>query len=260
MSWILSGCAFEAGAEVDPGVADGDIAMEQQEFSGAWVYSWTDNEDSYVDIGSAGEHTCFLSGVSGYLGGTDNVNRGVSVTQVGQAYRLRVDTGGGKWVRGEAVCVSGYAGRRWPVGGWLGNSPTIVAPVTANRRCFLNKVIAAGGAFRSAQDTVRVWSDGVNWLIGKSQADGMVNAEAICLDVTQDHGSWSYFANPGGTYVGAMASNTNPSGVVCGLTEAKGAFLTSAGGDGISIGYNSGLARWEMTVKNGKQGWGNCIR
>jgi hypothetical protein len=48
--------------------------------------------------------------------------------------------------------------------------------------------------------------------------------------------------------------------VACLLSGVGGPFTRSDFSDGVSIDYNSGTRYWEMTVTNGKRGWGNCVR
>ena len=48
--------------------------------------------------------------------------------------------------------------------------------------------------------------------------------------------------------------------MACALSGIGGNFDANSFTDGVSVDYNSGTRYWEMTVINGKRGWGNCVR
>jgi hypothetical protein len=116
---------------------------------------------------------------------------------------------------------------------------------------------SAPGAFTAAADYVRVFNNGTNWVLGGSIAAGVATAEATCIDVNEDDGSWYWQAGTPGGFAGPLS---NVPGTTCGLTGIRGPFTYNSYSDGVVITYNSALSEFQLNVENGKGGWATCVR
>jgi hypothetical protein len=235
-------------------------------FSGNWEYFWGTTEDSYLEIGTAINRTCFLSGVVGnfysYLTPDILLGSGVGLGITSQNnYYIFVHTRLrplGVFVR----CVNTTAGRTPEVTWTKGMPAQVLGPVTPTRRGFLTHIGTAysssqgGWGFMKNSDSVQVWHDGSNWYIGGVQS-GPGSGSARCIDITEDDGCWVWQAGDPGTRKDPLS---NESGVTCLLTGIGGHFSKEDWTDGAFITYEPGLNQFYMNTKNGKTGWANCVK
>jgi len=236
-------------------------------FTGNWNYSWGVTQNSTLDVGTANNRTCFLSGITGDIAVPFSSSpQSVSLTiDPSNEYKLSVQTWGlplAAYVR----CVNTAAGRT-PEVTWSTGRPAqqlaTIDPAHPNRRCFLTAV----GAWRpnDANDSgFKVWTDNVQvmpignaWYIGGQQS-GPAWGTARCIDVNQDLGNWKWGC--GGTCTAQFPLAQDPGGATCLLTGIGGEFDTVGWTDGAYITYDPGILQFFMNTENGKTGWANCVR
>ncbi|WP_235685445.1 hypothetical protein [Corallococcus silvisoli] len=247
------------GEDPTPSAAeDTSLASSEQAIGLGGTYWWgtTSNGFTSTSIGTATGRTCFLSGIQGNLKpATAGSWSSAGVFLYGGSWEMFVSHNNSKALSTGIQCLSTATNRTPEVSWYQGQAAKLLGAVTSQRRCFLTQVEAAGGLTANA-DFVRVWNDGLNWYLGGNMA-AAGGGTAVCVDVATDQGGWLWIAgNPGG-FTANLAYN--PGGVACLLSGIGGNFSTSDFSDGVSIDYNSGTRYWEMTVTNGKRGWGNCV-
>jgi hypothetical protein len=139
----------------------------------------------------------------------------------------------------------------------------IVAPITNNRRCFLTKIEAVPGVFANTppfdniDDHVGVVQQNGNWVLTGATRNGDVEAEARCLDVTWDRGSFNWIAGSG--FSTFPLATSQPGLGACMLTKVKGVFgATNDTRNGVQVVWN-GTNQWFMEVKHHEAGWANCV-
>jgi hypothetical protein len=264
-SLALAGCTLEPE---DGAGEDVETSSAEQAFSANWNYSWGDTKFSTADLGPAAGRTCFMSGVAGYLT-TNNFPEGDSQAGAGvyidasNHYRIYVDPAFTATLQTWARCANA-AGQTAELTWRSGQPKTILAPVTANRRCFLTSLTTgrdgqfAHGAFQSTLDNVWVANDGVNWYVTGS-VDGLVWAKARCIDVTEDLGQFWGYSTPGNTNVWPLVPAT--SGATCFLTQVTGQLTASNDWvQGPYVSYNQGYNYFDFNTKNGTGGRVRCVR
>jgi hypothetical protein len=266
---LAMGCSAEVGQPASVGGTGQEaVGKTEEAFSGNWNYSWGVTNYSVIDIGTAVNRSCFLSGVSGALaynspqpGDTTQLGTGVYI-DANNEYHLYVQAAGAP-LQGFARCVNTSAGLTTEQTWRTGQSSVYLAPHSANRRCFLTNVVTSvayptegGFGFKQTSDYARVWDDGFNWYVGGVQS-GVAWASARCIDVNGDDGGWLWQAGDPGTRKDNLAYN--PGGVTCLLTGLGGHFTTSDWSDGAFITYDSGVNQFYMNTKNGKRGWADCV-
>jgi hypothetical protein len=245
---------------------------------GRWFYSWGTTNGPDANLGPADDRTCFLSGVAGNLNAGDNSygpgwpsKAQVSIYNGGWWLRA---SGGGNWagnpignpVLAHAVCINTVAGRT-PNVKWQSDwGPTLVAPVTPKRRCFLTGVWGVGASWMDGDDYVRVTNDGTNWWI-----DGAVNtsqlgsshgyASAMCVDMPTGTSvsSWTWYTNDPGSWTPNVGYDST--GMACALTGVQGHFTANDWTDGALINWPSSFpGYWKVALKNGKKAWVTCMQ
>ncbi|WP_375760939.1 hypothetical protein [Corallococcus exercitus] len=244
----------EAAAPAAP--EDASLATSEQGVALGGTYWWgtAANGLTSTAIGTSTNRTCFLTGVQGNLKGTSWA--GVGVFQYAGNWEIFVNQSNGKALSSGVQCINTATNRTPEVSWYDGQAAKLLGAVTADRRCFLTQVEAAGG-FTANADYARVWNDGYNWYLG-GNLGAAGGARAVCVDVPSDAGGWLWIAGNPGSFTHNLAYN--PGGVACMLSGIGGNFSTSNYTDGVSIDYNSGTRYWEMTVSNSKRGWGNCVK
>ncbi|MCY1002884.1 hypothetical protein OWM54_37630 [Myxococcus sp. MISCRS1] len=256
------GCGVEQEAPGTEGAA-APVAEETGETTQAVgvenAYWWGTTANGYTstNIGPTTGRTCFLSGLQG------NLKPAVAgrwatggVLQSAGDYILFVSHNNSKALGVGVQCIYTSAGRTTEMSWAQGQAARLLGAVTAQRRCFLTQVTASGG-FASNSDYVRVWNDGLNWYLG-GNLSGAGGGRAVCVNVPEDHGGWLWIAGDPGGFTETLAYN--PGGVACALSGVGGKFDDNSFTDGVSVDYNAGTRYWEMSVMNGKRGWGNCVK
>lgn len=264
----LAGCALEAApaptADPDP-APDTEVGDPTRvlQFASTASYLWRDTTYNFTDIGTAVGRACFLAGVAGDLrpeaGGTTSA--GVRINGATNHYEIYIDPNGkqlGAWAR----CVSAATGLTNEVSWTDGQAARNLGAVVAGRRCFLTSVsnsFPSGGTygFKSNDDNVQIWEDGVNWWLGGSQS-GHASATARCITVSNDDGHWLWIAGDPGTRQDQLAANAG--GSTCLLTGVGGHFTADDWTDGAYMSYDAGLLQFYLNTKNGHRGWARCVR
>jgi hypothetical protein len=266
---FASGCALDTDGETGDETGDDvETSSVEQAFSSLWYYSWGDTKLSSADLGSATGRACFMSGVAGYLTvnnwpeGEGQAGAGVYI-DANNHYRIFVDPAFTAtlqtWVRC-AGSTSLTTEKTWR----SGDAPTILAPVTTNRRCFITKLTTgrdnefSHGAFQSTLDNVWVTNDGTNWYIN-GNVDGLVWVRARCMDVNEDLGQFWGYSSPGNTNVWPLVQATN--GATCFLTQVTGKL--NAANDWVQgpyVSHNAAYNFYDFNTKNGTGGRVRCVR
>jgi hypothetical protein len=249
----------EASATPEAEVDSDSLATAEQAIGLGGTYWWgtSNNGNTATNIGTTANRTCFLTGVQGNLkpasaGGWSSAG----VFQSGTDYVMFVQHNNSKALSSGVQCINTATNRTPEVTWRQGQAAKVLGAATASRRCFLT-MVESGGGFNANSDYARVWKDDYNWYLGGSlSAAG--GARAVCVDVAADYGGWLWIAGDPGGFTANLAYN--PGGVACMLSGIGGQYDTSNFSDGVSIDYNSGTRYFEMTVTNGKRGWGNCVR
>ncbi|WP_246137490.1 MULTISPECIES: hypothetical protein [Myxococcus] len=259
---LTVGCGgepLEQPTDTAPVAGDESPAQVEQGVALGGTYWWGTSTNGFTStaIGTATNRTCFLSGVQGNL--VPRVTGSWSGTGTfisGGNWTVYVSQNNSKALSTGIQCLATAANRTAEVSWYQGSAAKLLGAATAQRRCFLTSIEASGG-FNSNSDYVRVWSDGLNWYLGGNLA-GDGGGSAVCVDVPENHGGWLWVAGDPGGFTENLAYN--PDSVACLLSGIGGHFNTSSYTDGVSIDYNAGTRFWEMTVVNGKRGWGNCVK
>jgi hypothetical protein len=258
---FAAGCGGEAQeqAPAEPVAGNESLARTEQGvgLGGAYWWGTSNNGFSSATIGTSTNRTCFLSGIQGNLQPPSAGSWGGAGTfMYAGNWVIFVNHNFSKALSAGVQCINTAANRTAEVSWYQGSAAKLLGAVTAQRRCFLTQVEGAGG-FKASSDYVRVWNDGLNWYLG-GNLSGQGGGRAMCVDLPENHGGWLWIAgNPGG-FTENLAYD--PGGVACLLSGIGGPFNKSDFSDGVSIDYNAGTRYWEMTVTNGKRGWGNCVK
>lgn len=274
MSAALPVAIFSAGCLTELDRQDESEAVNveeaEQAFSGSWSYSWGDTRYSRADLGPAADRACFLSGIAGFLttntfpdGGLQG-GAGVEIDPITNHWTLYVDPAFATvtlqvWAR----CVS--ATSLTPSATWRAGQPRkLLAPVTANRRCFFTELTTGRddefphGGFQSPTDTVWIGNDGIDWYIDGTTS-GLVWATAACIDVTQDLGSFFGYAPEGSTTTTRLVPATD--GAACFPTQLIGKLdATTDWVQGPYVTYNPTSNLFDLKSKNGSGGRVRCVR
>jgi len=289
MALPLAACGGEVEMEVQaPAMDDSQLGESEAAFSANWNYSWGDTKTSSVDIGTSVGRTCFLTGIGGhmrpigaylYSGGTYPAMAGVRKAANGN-YELYVQPSAGKHLIAYARCVNSAAGRievKWSTGEQSYSGDKVIAAAAPNRQCFLQEVknlavplkdssgaiYSYGWAFddKANPDEVRVLNDGSYWKFAiKSGAHAYpvnIHASAVCLDISEFHGAWTWKAGDPGT---ARINLSNVSGVTCGLTGINGHFDADFGDWNDAVSISTEGSQFQLNMANGKRGWAACVK
>lgn len=265
------GCMSDMDGQAEEGGAEAATVSEaQQAFSGNGSYSWGDTKYSKADIGTAVGRACFMSGVAGYLTtnkfpeGKSQAGAGVALDSATNRYYIYVDPAfTGVTLQTWARCVSTSSATAEVT--WRSGQPkAILAPVTANRRCFLTQLTTGRdgqfdyGGFGSLNDGVWIQNDGANWYIHGSQS-GLVWASARCIDVTEDLGQFFGWSNEGTSNTAPLVASEN--GATCFLTQVSGKLTATNDWDaGPRVTFNAGYNFFDFQTKNGNGGRARCVR
>lgn len=284
MTLPLSGCG-EGG---EPAVEESGLQELQAAFTGNWNYSWGDTKISSADIGSSTGRTCFMTGLGGHLrpigaylysGGTSPAMAGVRKNASGN-YEIYVQPSSGKHLITYARCVNSAAGRievSWSSGQQAASGDKVIAAATSNRQCFLQEVKNyavplrdSNGAIYSYSwafddkpnpDEVRLINDGSYWKLSiKSGAHAYpvnIHATAVCLDINEFHGAWTWKAADPGS---AQINLTSVSGATCGLTGINGHLDAAYGDWGDAAFISTEGSQFKLNLANGKRGWASCVK
>ena len=263
-----AGCLTELDGQDESEAAN--VEEAEQAFSGSWSYSWGDTKYSKADLGTADNRACFLSGIAGFLttntfpeGGLQ-AGAGVEIDPITNQWTLYVDPAfTGVTLQIWARCISTTS--LTPSATWRAGQPRqLLAPVTANRRCFFTEMTTGRddelphGGFQSALDNVWIANDGFHWYIDGSTS-GLVWATAACIDVTEDLGSFFGYAPEGSSGATRLAPATD--GAACFLTQLTGKL--DATGDWVQgpyVAYNTTSSAFDLKYKNGSGGRARCVR
>ncbi|XXX82381.1 hypothetical protein WMF30_26860 [Sorangium sp. So ce134] len=271
------GCVAATGEQAGDELVDDElVGTAEQAFGGYWGWSreTVGHSTPDLDLASAADMTCFLSGVAGNLesqigspSGTRTAWAGVYIYD-GRWHLTTVGNEVDAKVKATTLCVPSIANRTASVSWKSGEAAKVLAPVTANRRCGLETVLNSSNShfdtrWHAAGDSVSVWNDGTNWYIGGT---GNAEGKGRCVDASPGTGTgvWTYIAPSSGTathnLVQAIDNGTNPLGTQCFLTGVGGSFLTDSWTDGVFVTYDPGSTWWKVTVSNGKTAHVMCIQ
>lgn len=290
MSLSLAACGAGMEEPAVDAVNEGpsQLGMSEAAFSANWNYSWGDTKTSSVDIGTSVGRTCFLTGIGGhmrplgaylYSGGTYPAMAGVRKASNGN-YELYVQPEAGKHLIAYARCVNSSAGRievSWSTGQQSYYGDKVIAAVASNRQCFLQDVKNwavplkdSSGAIYSYSwafddkpnpDEVRVFNDGSYWKLavkpGAHTYPVNIHATAVCLDINEFDGAWTWKAADPGT---AQINLTSVSGATCGLTGINGHFDAAYGDWSDAVYITTSGSQFLLNMENGKRGWAACMK
>ena len=269
--------------------------------NGFTVFSWgTTTDETGIDIGSASDRTCFLSGVAGNLNmgaepgfgcgpkGEESLARVADKFPVTGHYWLVAHGSACEnnqnqqvWdnnpVNAQATCfwtTAGATSGEWKPGN--NNLPVKIAGLgTGNisaRQCFLSGLWGVGGSWNSSSNFARVVKRTLpdlthpttGWYIEAnlpSPADGShPRVEARCVDFPGN----TIFSS--GTVTASQVTKTSAitsgAGVkACALTEITGAFNVNAWNDGVLMSFPAKIdGNWSLTVTSGKSAKFACAR
>lgn len=263
-------CTLEVGEEnwdeADEAVEADEIGVIEQEFTGIHHTIHTRTATDVISLGTSTNRACFLTGISGRLAMMNSVRHGARVSTANGNWQLTLRTSGSVPIRAGVACVSPVSGLTSEVtwSGTASSSPAkVVAPVTANRRCFLTQVessvgSALGSSFEVIGDHVLVQPVGSNWVIDGATARGRIDAAVRCLNYTSFKGTFNWTAGSGlSIFPLAQAA---PGVGACALQGIQGGFLSTTDVDnGAQIVYDAPAAQWFMRVKHHKTGYSSCI-
>ncbi len=210
-------------------------------------WSWSSaTERSSVDLGSASNKTCFLSGVGGTLANGDPVF-GVAGAYISidanNHYQLVVDAGqSANQAEAHATClfIAPSSATPSPVT-TTGNTQVMVAQAVPGRQCFLTGIVSRWTALSSADAKIEVSIIGSNWVLvnsGLPVNDNSVDSFAQCVDLPNttavfQENNWT------GTFTVSAMQETSSAPVACGLRGFKGAFTGATGDDGVNLNWPS---------------------
>jgi hypothetical protein len=272
MALAAMGCAIAPADGSEPKAEA--IGTAEAAYSGYWNYTWNVSSASSLDLGVDTGKSCFLAGITGNLtsyAGLETVTQGtfVNVDIRNGHYFLDISPSAdgvsvaGQMIGATVICLPTIGHRTTPVthAGWSSSTaPTLIAPATAGRRCFLTGVenvsdfSDAHQAFGESTDSLQVFQSSGNWYLGGT---GIAAGSAGCVDVDGSNSGWEYIAPTKGTITEKMAAASG--GVQCLLTGIGGDFQADSWSDGVTITEQESLLQWNMTVSNGKTGWSNCV-
>jgi hypothetical protein len=270
---LTGGCELDM-SDVDAETTEAAVQHEALVTNG--YASWSSSTP--LSLGSDSDRTCFLQGVTGELKAErDGPRAGAQVYRSGGKWWLKTAKGSGSGVMGHATCVPYVVGRKFL--SWAGNTGNGShysenknwlgqASVTALTKCFLTEIEVTTG-FESSASFVKLqrehiyWngSDWDSWTIGgnltrEPDNDAGGRAEAVCLEVINDTGYYSWTS--GGN--GATSSGFAPTSThACGITQLTGKFASDAFGginDGVRIFPQDG--QWRAFASGGKRISGEC--
>jgi len=267
---LFFGCVDE---ELDTELDEVNTSTEEQEFGSNWNYSWGDTKYNTLDIGSAHNRACFLSGVAGYLT-TNTWPAGGSQAGVGVVldssipfnlrWKLYVDPAMPLPLQAWARCVSTTSGFTAEATWRSGQPPKFLAAKAPGRQCFLTQLTTGRdgqfehGGFRNTGDTAYVYEDADGWKIYGYQYGGLVWAHARCIDVTVDQGETYHVAPLGQSDVTPLEAQAN--GNNCFLTQVTGKLDVGDWVQGPFIAYNAAYNFFDLHTKNGSGGRAGCAR
>jgi hypothetical protein len=84
-----------------------------------------------------------------------------------------------------------------------------------------------------------------------------IRATAVCLDVTEFDGAWTWKAGDPGT---AQINLTSVSGATCGVTGINGHFDAALGDWGDAVSISTSGSQFLLNMANGKRGWAACMK
>lgn len=284
MTIPFAGC----GEGEEPAMEDSSLKESQAAFTGNWYYSWGDTKISSADIGSSTGRTCFLTGIGGhmrpigaylYSGGSSPAMAGVRKNASGN-YEIYVQPNSGKHLIAYARCVNSSAGRieaTWSTGQQATYGDKVIATAASNRQCFLQEVKNYAVPLRDSTgaiysyswafddkpnpDEVRLINDGSYWKLsikgGAHSYPVNIHASAVCLDINEYHGAWTWKAADPGT---AQINLTSVSGATCGLTGINGHFDAAYGDWNDAVYITTEGSQFKLNMENGKRGWAACVK
>jgi hypothetical protein len=258
------------------------LAQAQSNLSVArWFYSWGEATGPDADLGPDTDRTCFLSGVAGIL----QIDYHCSIPDCNNGSMAGVYRSNGHWylrahnptpwpVNARAICIGTVANRTDPVTWSSGAAAVPVAPVTANRQCFLTKV--TGGSENWVYEGEGVGLVRKNnplalnatwwYLTGTVSADlftgDKATASAACVDMPAGTTVTS-FDPPAVPDPGSHTTNLvyDSAGALCGLRGVSGPFVGDSWTDGALISWPASFpGTWTLSLTNGKGAHVTCMQ
>jgi len=235
-----SGCLSDADPE--------DLTSTEQPitFSG---FRWGNNTED-LDLGSASDKTCFLSGVKGSLKAFPDGN-GSPYTEARASVRIRADNhwwvetrrGNGPGVEASGNCVPLVGNRVFIAtqGLYSGGSYSPSVPALRQRQCYLTSVEAHGQGWSGnltlgGPPGVEIRKEGSNWvfrayLVQNSNGENSGTAIAVCFD------AWTTgdFGAEAGSGVLTLPLFSNGGDKACGLSSLFGVFDQSWNHPGANV-------------------------
>jgi hypothetical protein len=222
-------------------------------------------------IASTSGVACFLTGVTGNLSashGSPQIDAGLSYSpargRLTAQWKIFADQFGSNPTKTWSTCTN--ANGLTPEVTWHANQgPVVLAPVTANRRCFFTS-LASGyesntygafgyhGGFSDEYDEVIINNDGTNWHISGNQS-GTAWASARCIDVTEDLGT---FINYGEETAESQPMVANSGDRACFMTQVAGQIISSDVSSGPHVEAVAGKLTFIAKGYNG--GRMDCVR
>ena len=256
-----------AGGCVTDELGDDDAVLGEEvaALSGVATHALTASTYQTKDLGAASRGTqCFLATVEG------DISAGIAQF-AGAGAGVYVDAG--RWVlyarpssgsvRAEAVCVTGVNASSTYA--WTNGQPsTEMESSITDWRCFLTEVTTArtefaSGGLHTTGDVVQITQSAQKWRLGGATT-GLVSAKARCIEINQDSGVYSVWANAGAT----ANSSTVITGAAtaCALQRLDGHF--DAEGTGVDMtraaGPTSGSYYWLLGATNASGGAMRCVQ
>ncbi|MBX3213072.1 MAG: hypothetical protein KF850_13635 [Labilithrix sp.] len=268
LALCIPACA--APTEGDDAPEDTNLGSSADELSILGTVGW--GGTTPLNIGSASNRTCFLTGVHGELWGTDNYGNNdeasVKVFISGGSWFIQADPGNGAGIIGHATCIptSAAVNATRTFHGVSALKPNVSETFHTrgpNEQCFITELAGTSGwaAWNtSAARTTRTtrWIGGVLtpvWLntlnVGDQAHPGKVYARmsTVCFDLAVN-------ATHHGQLTGATANTSLPN-AACGLTGVAGNFRDAPLSTGVEVFPNSS-GTWTMTASPGETIWIDC--
>jgi hypothetical protein len=271
------GCALEHGE----GAAPDEPALGEVESPlnlARWFASWGTTNGPDLDLGPSTDRTCFLAGVAGNLNvgwGWDHAGReSEAAVWIKDSRWIMTAAGGHDYddvvmnnpVNAHAICIGTTTNRVIFYTGGAGgsvNNKVVIAPVTANRQCFLHDISGYSGTWWDSNARVKVFKENGNWVMESANlgtSDGIPNLGAVCVDVPA--GTWVGTGSWGASNPGVFTANIEFEGTAaaCGLTGISGPLKANEWDDGAMINWPaSSPGTWTMRLEDGKTGFVTCV-
>ena len=245
----------------------------------AWPYEWGSpgNNGPDLDLDSAADRTCFLTGIMGNLTGKSShpnePKASVGVYIRNGKWKLETRAGVGSGVSGRAVCIKNVANRTSM--SWQectafecrNNYPFVKAD--GSRRCFLTSVWSrAGMTFHYNGDgapAIRITKEGTppiwvmrGWTSDDPSEPPNAGAEAYCVDFP---GAGAADGSLGGNERRPMCDGPKSGSVTVGfLTGVSGDFNGGWSNGGVELIMDTATGKTDLKVTGGKAGYVSCVR